>query len=172
MATLQQSTPPPAPVYPIPTLVMEAFLARPVTLWQVCAHDILNGVEHAWRGALKPRRRRIEEALERLEDLRERLIAKLDALDGDPDLEPWLSASDGMNQRFWATLGADDREVGDDDEPYLSATNIVDQRAWSLGGATDLEDEHDGREPEIGEGCYWPDEGDQSTFCSLRPYGA
>jgi len=138
-----------APVHPVPTLAMEAFLGRPVALWEIPAHDILNGVDRAYREACKPRRQRIEDALERLEDLRGRLIARLDAMDGDPDLEP-----------------------------FLSATDLIDQRLWSLGGATDKEDEHDGCEPDVDDeiddhyGGGWPDEGDQSKFYPLKPWGA
>ena len=172
-----------AGIAPIPTLAMDAFLARPVGLWEIPAHEILGGVDRAYRQACIPRRRRIADALERLEDLRLSLIAKLDAMDGDPDLEPFLSASDGIDQRWWAALAADDRE-DEELEPSLGASNRIDQRAWALGGAHDYEWEHDGKEPDVDEepgcdseiddhfGCGWPDEGDQSTFYALKPAGA
>lgn len=40
------------------------------------------------RSGEEDRRRRLEAALQRLEDLRQEMIAELDAIDGDPDLEP------------------------------------------------------------------------------------
>jgi len=68
------------------------------------------------RRRLKPHRQRIEEqiieALETLEDIRQELIAKLDFLHGDPDLEP--SFGGGGSLRYGCT---DDRELDPADDP-------------------------------------------------------
>lgn len=110
-------------------------------------------------------RQRMEAAVERLQDHRERFlrhvtraeaairridvicadaIARLDLIDGDADLEPSLGSGDG-----------DDREGDccDQGEPSLSSLDRypVNQcgSRW-IGGvsASDSEGEHDGREPE------------------------
>jgi len=85
------------------------------------------------RRRLKPHRQRIEEkiieALETLEDIRQDLIAKLDFLHGDPDLEPGadtepnLAAVWGISWTFTAHQAAYDDAEDDrsDDEPYLGA---------------------------------------------------
>lgn len=85
----------------------------------------------------------------------ERLLAILDELDGDPDLEPTLGATEGQGgQRRWACSGRDDREeeledLEDSDhsgagdlaglnettigEPLLGATEVLNQRhAWRI----------------------------------------
>ncbi len=143
--------PPPPKVVPIPTAATNAFLDRPVFFFRHTARDVLRSVAGEHIKITRPRRECIEEMLERLADLRDSLVAKLDALDADPDLEPFLSASEWWNQRQWGSIVTDDREDDDfDREPNLSATNAIDQRAWSMGGATDLEWEHDGREPSLG----------------------
>ena len=82
----------------------------------------------------RERRLAIEAALERLDGLRDRLIGRLDQLDGDPDLESWLGASDAVDQRHWARCSRDDREAESDFEP---------------------EDFH---------ACNWPDVGDQTRL--------
>lgn len=49
----------------------------------------------------------------------EQLLALLDALDGDPDLEPNLGSNtqhQSLNQEGWAWTGDDDREVECEDE--------------------------------------------------------
>lgn len=57
---------------------------------------------------------RIVEALEKLEDLRQEFVARLDAMHGDPDLEPWISAT----AAGWNYEGpTDDREADADEEP-------------------------------------------------------
>lgn len=52
-------------------------------------------------------RQTLEAQLERLHDSMLSLIAALDTMDGDADLEPWLAGFDGV------TVPADDREGGD-----------------------------------------------------------
>lgn len=102
------------------------------------------------------------------EDEIERLIALLDAIDPDPDLEddpyleeegldePWLGAPERSairGQAPWAAGWDDDREREDEhDEPDLGALEIVDQSRWGAL-ASDLEDEFDGREPSFGSAC-------------------
>ena len=144
----QSCFPPPPRVVPLATAAMDKFLSRPVRLYGLTARQVLRAVVTEHIEATRDRRACIEGMLERLADLRDSLVAKLDALDADPDLEPFLGAFARWDQRQWCEGADDDRECGDDLEPYLSATNHADQRCWSLGGANDLESEHDGREPE------------------------
>lgn len=71
----------------------------------------------------------------------ERLIAMLDALDGDPDVE--------IDTDF--ELEDEHDESTNDEEPSLGSRNPTiygDQGSWSAGNGSDLEDEHDGREPD------------------------
>lgn len=143
-----------------PNAATAAFLDRPTLLHGQSAREVLEQVA----GHARERRLSIETALTRLEDLRERLIAKLDALDPDPDLEPVLSCLEAMDQRKWWKGANDDRECGDDDEPSLGAIAAMNQRFWSYGGSHDYEAEHDGREPDPVESCDWPDDGDQTRF--------
>lgn len=109
-------------------------------------------------------------ARERIEALIERLIRRVDELDGDEDLEHDVGDEgetlDGY--RF-----DDDEETGDD-EPSLGALETHpcthphkwmmglywrwdggSQVDWSAGSTEDLEEEHDGREPWLG----WNDAG-------------
>jgi uncharacterized protein YbjT (DUF2867 family) len=113
--------------------VTDAFLRRPVVLHGLTARQILV-VRARWhRDATAERRAHIVSVLNRLENLREQLITKLDAMDGDPDLE------------------ADaDFEEGGDLEPSLGSIMATNQRAWAMGGCRDIEHEHDGREPSLG----------------------
>lgn len=69
------------------------------------------------------------EERQRIGDEIDRLLALLDAADGDPDLEP--------------SLGSLDRVDG------LYHRGGADQRLWSAGSRDDREDEHDGREPDV-----------------------
>jgi hypothetical protein len=69
------------------------------------------------------------EERQRIGDEIDRLLALLDATDGDPDLEP--------------ALGSLDRNVATYGNPG------GDQTLWALGSRNDLEDEHDGREPDV-----------------------
>ena len=84
-----------------------------------------------------------------------RLIAILDDLDGDPEAEPWLGASEAsVLTPQWPRSFGDDREQedehggdildgGDDDrvdgEPSLGAAENIDQRGWASGNRQDLE---------------------------------
>lgn len=115
----------------------------------------------------------------RLEALADEIIALLDELQGEPDLEPVLGAlelsphfttqafREGLDQRRWADTGdVDEREPTDDDEPSLGSLDScgstfpkVDR--WAGGGSSDLEDEHDGREPEDDSEPQCEDEGAQ-----------
>lgn len=101
-----------------------------------------------------------------LEALIERLIAVLDAADGDENLEPYLTAShEGrMDDREGDSSCLEDDEDDGTTEPSLGApegppdTNRhlwmqgrswvlgCSQEHWSQGCADDSEDEHDGRE--------------------------
>ncbi|MGA0603515.1 hypothetical protein ACO2Q3_22600 [Caulobacter sp. KR2-114] len=115
---------PPAPcVVAIPTVATDAFLRWPRLFVGRSAVDILRIGAAAKANATLARRRHLEAALERLEDLRESLIAKLDALDGEPDFE-----DEGLLE-----------ECGDA-EPSIGSIGCLDQRFWALGDCTDLED--------------------------------
>lgn len=137
--TLEHTTPPRSRIVAIPTAATDAFLDRPGLFLGKSAAEIVELKRAARVCRTAGRRAYIEAMLERLADLRDQLVAKLDALDADPDLE--------------------DDELGEDQgdrEPSLGSSNRVDQRAWSLGSCNDAEQEHDGREPEC------EDEGDDS----------
>jgi hypothetical protein len=101
---------------------------------------------------------------DRLLDLQAHLIEQLDRIDGDPDLEQSLGASEGRYGTCWASVlhrgSLDECETGLDLEPWLgSMSNRWDQRLWSLQGEnSDGEQAHDGREP------GGDDEGDRSDF--------
>jgi hypothetical protein len=71
-----------------------------------------------WLLAPEPPERRltIEAALERLDGLRDRLVNKLDRMDTDADLEPFLGASEGLDQSHWSQ-GPADLEAESDFEP-------------------------------------------------------
>ncbi len=131
---------------------MDRYLADPVQMHGLSARQVFEAGAAQRFDATRLRRLFIEGMLERLADLRDSLVAKLDALDADPDMEPFLSAFERWDQRRWTAGVDDDRECGDDLEPYLSATAAMDRRAWSQGGATDNEWEHDGKEPSMGWG--------------------
>ena len=115
---------------------------------------------------------RYRAAVERLEGLADAIVAELDRIYGDPNLEdgseaePILSASETVNQSHWNDGASDDREQDDEREPSLgsigsnSNADLADQRRWASGGTGDLEDEHDGREPVCeDEGAQCEDEG-------------
>ena len=80
---------------------------------------------------------------QRVEAAVERLIAALDAMDGDPDLEPSLGA---VGSSFLAER--------------------ADQRLWANGDRLDLEEQHDA-EPDDFHLCLWADEGETDR----RRYG-
>ena len=108
-------------------------------------------------------RRSMMQALAALDVLRERLsavadqiIARLDALDGDTDFEPWLGATESREGDRWRwQVGGDDREADDDAEPSLGSIMVQDQRQWASGQCNDAEAEHDGREPSLGSIEAW-----------------
>lgn len=97
----------------------------------------------------------------------EHILAALDVLDGDPDLEPSLGSLENDQWIFtWGTVrgrigdqtdwtggGTADLEEGHDGaEPSLGAAHDKNQhRAWSrFDAGDDRELEHDGREPDAG----------------------
>lgn len=191
VADLQSTIPPEPRVVAIPTRATELYLGRPVLLHRHSAKRVLQVVDGALFDANAERRAYIEAALERLADLRDRLVAKLDAMDADADLEPSLSALDGWDQRHRSDGPTDDREDDAGDlEPSLGSLDRIDQRAWACGGCSDLEYEHDGREPccedegaqcddegidadrepDCDETCHWQDEGDQTTLIPHRVF--
>ena len=104
-----------------------------------------------------PVRERMERALEKMMAAADRLIAELDAIDGDADLEeepgePSLGATEAygfscMDQRPWGLTGLSDREGPDVDlEPTLgSLDQHVSQTGW--GGGRDVVGED---EPSLG----------------------
>ena len=98
-----------------------------------------------------------------LEDAIIRAIGALDALDGDPDLEPSLAGFNPLGN--FDDREADDAGVSADEEPSLgslggTARSGGSQRGWAGGATSDLEEEHDGREPQCDdEGAQCEDEG-------------
>ncbi len=116
-------------------------------------------------------RDRMRAAVERLEALAAEIVAKLDAMTPDADLEPALGAPEvhpakslpavreSLDQRQWAKGGdVDEREPGGDEEPSLGSLGADglwhSQDHWAGHkrdthyGDRDLEGEHDGREPD------------------------
>ncbi|WP_107341489.1 hypothetical protein [Agrobacterium pusense] len=107
----------------------------------------------------------------------ERLIDLLDAMDGDPDLEPYLADTSGPRGG-----SADDREGEDADfEPILGAAERHphpsgfswgdektrhSQEQWATGNLTDAEDDGDDLEPDnYDEPTFgWQNEGNQESL--------
>lgn len=95
----------------------------------------------------------------------ERLIAVMDALDGDSDLEDtaddepsltWPEDQDGGGRRPVGWSFETDLEQEADDEPSLGSlggtgpgSTYFSQEDWWDGANDDTEDEHDGREPDV-----------------------
>lgn len=108
----------------------------------------------------RQRRKVLETALDRLLGVVEAVLADLDALDGDADLEPSLGAPipyASVSQVHWAAGGdQDEREDVSEDE----------------GGACEDEGGQDEREPENYYSCNWQDEGDQTRLRQLPTYSA
>lgn len=100
-----------------------------------------------------PLRLRLEAACEALESLAARIIAKLDYLGPDPDLEDdELESNFGSPGRVWCDkLIPDEAEADDaDDEPWLAAPEGVQSYAsFICGGRHEFEDDDDGREPSL-----------------------
>lgn len=87
---------------------------------------------------------RVSPAVRRqLEAAVERLIAVLDTLDGDPDLEP--------STGFSAAGVADEVEIDADEENSLGWSESEGERGSLYCADRDLEDEHDGCEPDADE---------------------
>ena len=98
----------------------------------------------------------------------DRLIAALDLMDADPDLE-----ADGSDEEMpdaepelgWTADQARTGRYAWNDpynyEPSLGSTNDVNQTHWSRGRLDDCEGQHDGREPD----CAARDAG--SNFTSV-----
>lgn len=98
-----------------------------------------------WPQAVLDRRARLEAGLERLADLREEMIARLDAIDGDCDLE------DGgdLEPSICGYQGFTDLELDKaDDEPSLGWPLGMSQLRLDRGASDEREGEHDGREPD------------------------
>ena len=105
-------------------------------------------------------RRRLETALEQLLAAAEAIVADLDEIDGDPDLEPSLGSlgatyHTGSDQRLTHHGVTDDREhdAGDDREEVCEG-----------------EGDYDEREPDQDHMCNWQDEGDQTKLRQLPVY--
>lgn len=67
----------------------------------------------------------------------ERLISVLDAMEPDPDLEPYLGAPERISGSWWAPHhNTDERETDEaDDEPSLGAPNVqMPPPLYRLGG--------------------------------------
>lgn len=96
----------------------------------------------------------------------DRLLELLDAIDGDPDLEPTCGVASGLPPE------ADEAEPDNDFEPSLGSINpnfgVSSQERWSAGGAADLEDEFDGREDETEHGELDPAEDGIADLEGLR----
>jgi hypothetical protein len=98
----------------------------------------------------------------------DRLIAALDLIDADPDLE-----ADGSDEEMpdaepelgWTATQARTGKYGGEDpyayEPSLGSTNDVNQTHWWRGRLDDCKEQHDGREPD----CAPQDAG--SNFSSV-----
>jgi hypothetical protein len=94
------------------------------------------------------------------------LLAAMDAMDGDADLEPSLGSPEvgygrrrrtagTLDQRRWiagnVAAAADEREDVSEDE----------------GGASEDEGSYDEKEPDLDHLCNWQDEGDQTKLQTL-----
>ena len=84
---------------------------------------------------IDPERQRLHALRAQIEAELERMIDLLDAIDGDPDLEPSLGSV--------APGHVDEAEPDTDLEPSLCWTST-----YAHGSDQDLEEEHDGREPD------------------------
>jgi hypothetical protein len=97
-----------------------------------------------------------------VEDAIERLIAILDAMDGDPDVEDGADAEPPFG---WTRDGDHGSNSQDEEEPSLGWTaGFSHQGSGWHGGTDDREDEHDGREPD-----YYSDTGEDIPGSAARP---
>lgn len=120
-----------------------------------------------------PLRLRLEAACDALESLAARIIAKLDDLGPDSDLEDdELESNLGSAPVTWCDkLLPDEAELDDADaEPWLAAPEGAQSYAsFICGGRHEFEDEHDGREPCCeDEGAQVDAEPDDQALCSWR----
>lgn len=77
-------------------------------------------------------RRRLWDLRRAIEAELDRMIELLDALDGDPDLEPSLGAPEVLSRLcIWSQVDTGTSQLN-----------------WARGNSEDLEDEHDGTEPD------------------------
>lgn len=81
-----------------------------------------------------------------IEDAIERLMELLDEMDGEPDIEPEPDFEDeGL---YEPSLGALEYHPRPDDGSFRTCAS-GDQSQWGWSDSADLEDEHDGREPDV-----------------------
>jgi hypothetical protein len=96
---------------------------------------LLNGQNLDYRRSLAKLRKAAEDEVERL-------IAFLDKIAPDPDLEPYLSDTNGEGEQDIDTIEWDgdcDDEAGEPVEPSLSALENIDQSNWSQGNRRERE---------------------------------
>jgi hypothetical protein len=123
---------------------------RPVAVGARCEPSL-------WPEAQRRRHAALQQALERLENLRSCLIDRLDEMEGDADLEPSLGSNVLMDQTRWA-----------EGSPALMVYAELEEQCEDEGGACEDEGADSDREPDHEhEACHWQDEGDQTT---LRPH--
>lgn len=88
----------------------------------------------------------------------EKLIAKLDRMDGDPDLEPEILNGPGYFNDIEGDRADDEPSLGSVGSCYLPGP----QTRWASGGRTDLEQENEhGTDLDAGEGDEAEQEGDE-----------
>lgn len=104
-----------------------------------------------------PLRARLEAACAHLEAIAAGIIAELDLLVPDGELEPQgddeptLGATTDGPQSWWAWTGRQDLEEDPSDgEPWLGSVGHIDQRHWNAGGRRDLEHDTADDEPLLG----------------------
>jgi hypothetical protein len=106
----------------------------------------------------------------------ERLLAIMDAMDGDPDFEPGHGASELLGvqgrpgqERWGESCTDDEREPPDDDEPSLCGIEVNSIFCGDGDFEAQCEDEgfESDREPDEDHLCNWQDEGDQSVLRRL-----
>ncbi len=94
-------------------------------------------------------RTRVALVVEKLTTVREDNIAALDPHDGDAEREPTKGSVAPGHVDEAEAAGVGQNYL--DDEPSLGWTSTNNQASRNrLGGTSDVEEEHDGREPELG----------------------
>lgn len=104
-------------------------------------------------------RRRMEKAVEAL-------LAAMDAMDGDADLEPALGSPEvgyGRRRRTAGTLDQRRWSIGD----LAAAAGEREAVSEDEGGACEDEGSFDEKEPDLDHLCNWQDEGDQTRLQTL-----